>query len=132
MGESIPISRSEQAEIRLRANVRFYMDFGFAVPVDAEDFPIDCRLVSHYSRAHSWALTSWRIYATSSFIAGEEAYTFRDRGARVAVYSLAAAAASVSVLALAQPAEAEIIITNKTIPIHANKRYSSTSMGMGK
>ena len=36
------------------------------------------------------------------------------------LYSLAAAAASVSALALAQPAEAEIIITNKTIPIHAN------------
>jgi hypothetical protein len=36
-------------------------------------------------------------------------------------YTLAAAAASVSVLALAQPAEAEIIITNKTIPLHANK-----------
>ena len=36
-------------------------------------------------------------------------------------YALAATAASVSVLALAQPAEGEIIITNKTIPIHANK-----------
>lgn len=36
------------------------------------------------------------------------------------LYSLAAAAASVSALALAQPAEGEIIITNKTIPIHAN------------
>jgi len=35
------------------------------------------------------------------------------------LYSLAAAAASVSALALAQPAEAEIVITNKTIPIHA-------------
>lgn len=38
---------------------------------------------------------------------------------RMRMYSLAAAAASVSALALAQPAEAEIIITNKTIPIHA-------------
>jgi hypothetical protein len=38
---------------------------------------------------------------------------------RMRLYSLAAAAASVSALALAQPAEAEIIITNKTIPIHA-------------
>jgi hypothetical protein len=37
------------------------------------------------------------------------------------LYSLAAAAASVSALALAQPAEGEIIIKNKTIPIHANK-----------
>src|SRR5689334_8341205 len=36
------------------------------------------------------------------------------------LYSLAAAAASVSVLALLQPAEAEIVITNKTIPLHAN------------
>jgi hypothetical protein len=36
------------------------------------------------------------------------------------LYSLAAAAASVSALALLQPAEAEIVITNKTIPIHAN------------
>lgn len=36
------------------------------------------------------------------------------------LYSLAAAAASVSALALAQPAEGEVIITNKTIPIHAN------------
>ena len=36
-------------------------------------------------------------------------------------YALAATAASVSVLALAQPAEGEVIITNKTIPIHANK-----------
>ena len=36
------------------------------------------------------------------------------------LYSLAAAAASVSVLALAQPAEGEIIIKNKTIPIPAN------------
>jgi len=36
-------------------------------------------------------------------------------------YALAATAASVSVLALTQPAEGEIIITNKTIPIHANK-----------
>jgi hypothetical protein len=39
---------------------------------------------------------------------------------RLRLYSLAAAAASVSVLALAQPAEGEIIIKNKTIPIHAN------------
>jgi hypothetical protein len=38
---------------------------------------------------------------------------------RMRLYELAAAAASVSALALAQPAEAEIIITNKTIPIHA-------------
>jgi hypothetical protein len=47
----------------------------------------------------------------------------RNRGGttdhRMRLYSLAAAAASVSALALAQPAEAEIIITNKTIPIHA-------------
>ncbi len=35
-------------------------------------------------------------------------------------YCLAAAAASVSALALAQPAEGEIIIKNKTIPIPAN------------
>ncbi len=39
---------------------------------------------------------------------------------RLSLYSLAAAAASVGALALAQPAEGEIIITNKTIPIHAN------------
>ncbi len=38
---------------------------------------------------------------------------------RMRLYALAASAASVSALALAQPAEAEIIITNKTIPIHA-------------
>jgi hypothetical protein len=36
---------------------------------------------------------------------------------RAKLYSLVAAAAGVSMLALAQPAEAEIIITNKTIPI---------------
>jgi len=42
-----------------------------------------------------------------------------ERGLRF--YSLAAAAASVSALALALPAEGEIIITNKTIPIHVNK-----------
>jgi hypothetical protein len=36
------------------------------------------------------------------------------------LYSLAAAAASVSALALAQPAEGEIIIKNKTIPLHPN------------
>ncbi len=41
-----------------------------------------------------------------------------ERGLRL--YSLAAAAASVSALALLQPAEAEIVITNKSIPIHAN------------
>ena len=35
------------------------------------------------------------------------------------LYSLAAAAAGVTVLSLAQPAEGEIIITNKTIPIHS-------------
>ena len=39
---------------------------------------------------------------------------------RMNFYCLAVTAAGVSILALAAPAEAEIIITNKTIPIHAN------------
>lgn len=39
---------------------------------------------------------------------------------RMSFYCLAVTAAGVSVLALASPAESEIIITNKTIPIHAN------------
>lgn len=46
-------------------------------------------------------------------------------------YSLAAAAASVSALALAQPAEGEIIIKNKTIPIPANSGVSLDLNGDG-
>lgn len=50
---------------------------------------------------------------------------------RLRLYELAAAAASVSALALAQPAEAEIIITNKTIPIHARTYFNLDLNGDG-
>jgi hypothetical protein len=50
---------------------------------------------------------------------------------RVRLYAIAAAAASVSALALAQPAEGEIIVTNKTIPIHANTGLSLDLNGDG-
>lgn len=52
-----------------------------------------------------------------------------DRGLRL--YSVAAVAASVSALALAQPAEGEIIIKNKTIPIHPNTLVSLDLNGDG-
>lgn len=50
---------------------------------------------------------------------------------RLRWYSLAAAAASVSALALAQPAEGEIIIKNKTIPIPPNSGISLDLNGDG-
>jgi hypothetical protein len=47
------------------------------------------------------------------------------------LYALAAAAASVSALALAQPAEGEVIITNKTIHLHPNTPLSLDLNGDG-
>ena len=109
-----------------------FRDFGFAVPVAAEDFPIDYGLVSRYCRAHSRAphiLEGSMRHQASSQAERPALSGTAEHGLRF--YALAATAASVSVLALTQPAEGEIIITNKTIPIHANKSVSSTSMGMG-
>jgi hypothetical protein len=42
---------------------------------------------------------------------------------RAKLYSIAAAAAGVSVLALAQPAEGEVVVTQKTIPIPTNSYF---------
>lgn len=43
---------------------------------------------------------------------------------RMKLYSIAAAAAGVSVLALVQPAESEVVITKKSIPINVGKAVS--------
>ncbi len=49
---------------------------------------------------------------------------------RLAFYSLTAAVAGVSVLALAQPAESEVIVTKKTIPIPTSLGISSIPISL--
>jgi len=58
--------------------------------------------------------------STQSTPSGKKS-SLNDLNRKAGLYSLAAAAAGVSILALAQPANGEVVITKKMIPIPANQ-----------
>ncbi len=60
---------------------------------------------------------SWRTPLSTEPTSSAKKPTSKKLNRQISLYSLAASAAGVSVLALAQPAQSEVVITKKTVPI---------------